>query len=145
MPRLVGSRSASPLVAIGVGVVLGSALRNLPISIVDLALAPDRGAMDCGAEAAADCAVRVAPFAIIEVARFGLAVLVVALSLALVGSVGTASGWHRLRGAPPTVAGHRVGSSSRADYLALSRVACGITLMMPALWLAASFVATVAS
>ena len=97
------------------------------------------------AEAVADCAVRVAPVAILEVARIGLAVLALAVFLALVGAAGTAFGWHRLRVARPTVVGRRVGLASRADQLALGLLACGMALMMPAMWLAASFAASIAT
>jgi len=141
VPRLAEYRSILPLVAVGVGVVVGSALRNIPIWVAFLIVSPYRSGVDCDEELGLGCIFPMAFEAIILIMLLGLALFAVVAFLTLVGVVAVAFSWRRLLRAPPTVPCQRDGSSSRADHLALGLLACGTALIMPALWLAGLYVA----
>lgn len=141
MPRLAEYRSILPLVAVGVGVVSGSALRNIPFSVAFFIVSPYRSGVDCGEESGLGCIFPMAFEFIFWIMLFGLALFAAVAYLTLLGVVAVAFSWHRLLRAPPTVPCQRDGSSSRADHLALGLLACGTALIMPALWLAGSYVA----
>jgi len=143
VPRLAEYRSILPLVAVGVGVVVGSALRNIPFWIAFFIVSPYRVDAGCGNEESGfDCFLLLLPDVIVWFMLFGLAFFAVVAHLTLVGVVAVAIAWRRLLGAPPIVRYKGDGASSRADHIALGMLACGTALIMPALWLAGFIVAS---
>jgi len=124
--------------AVGLGVALGSAGRDLPTVLVGFVYRGGR-ARSCGVEAAADCAVANLTSSLGHVLVFGLVVVAVTVGFAVAGVLSATFGLVRLRRVP-TGELQRPGSSPpAADRIGLGLVAVGVALVTPALWLAVSF------
>lgn len=124
--------------AVGIGVVLGSAGRNLPTVLAGFVYRGGQ-ARSCGAEAALDCAFANLTSGFGHVLVFGLVVVAVTAVFAVAGASSATFGLVRLRRCPT---GDRQGSGSSlpaADRIGLGLVAAGAALVTPALWLALSF------
>ncbi len=144
MESSISTASRGPLtrlgtaMAIGLGVVLGSLLRELPVSTATIVYRPDpRPSND---DAAIACAIAALPDAIGGLVVFGLIVVFIAGSGAICGSVLVAQGLRR--GTPAGLDPLGTGDETSGPRTAtrFGQVMVGTALAAPAVWLLAGLV-----
>lgn len=126
--------------AIGVGAVLGTVLRNVPVAAADLVHRGTSGG-GCGIEAAVDCAFRELPDTFGQLLEFAFIVLAVTAASAATGVLLAALGLRHLRrratGEPETATG-----PGGSGLTALGSLAMGVAFVMPGIWLVLAFAAS---
>lgn len=124
--------------AIGLGIVLGSVMRALPIAVSASIWLRANGSRQCDG-AALDCAVAAVPDVIGGLVVFGLLVVSVALVFAAGGAVLVVHGLRR--GKPAEIEEQGVAGEDSVGRPAVGfvQVVVGTALAVPAVWLLASF------
>jgi hypothetical protein len=134
--RVLGPTSAALLV---LGVVLGSLGRGLPVAIADLTY-QGRELPPCDDASVAACAVAAMPESIGQTFVFGLVVLFTAVMLAAGGSLLLALGFRTGQGAEnASTLGIEPEQVSRIRPIRVFSITIGSALLMPVVWLIASF------
>jgi hypothetical protein len=124
--------------AIGLGIVLGSVIRELPIAVSSSIWLRTNGSRHCDG-AALDCAVAAVPDVIGELVVFGLLVISVALVFAAGGTVLVVHGLRRGKPAGIEARGVVHEDSVGRPVVGFAQVVVGTALAVPAVWLLASF------
>jgi hypothetical protein len=124
--------------AIGLGIVLGSVLRDLPIAVASLLFRTDR-VRPCDGEAS-ECVVAAVPDIIGGLVVFGFLVVVIAYVCAAGGAVLVAHGRRRSNADGIDARGVVRERSAAGPAVGFVQIVVGTTLVVPAVWLFASFV-----
>lgn len=133
--------------AIAAGGVVGVLARDLPAELA-LVMFSGRAGADCGMEEVLRCAVETVPRAIGDLIVIGLTMAAIALVGALLGLLALAVGIDRFRRSqhpPPQRAAAIAGGPPHpppgvSPWPGLVLVGLGVSLLVPAGWLAVSFV-----
>ena len=128
--------------AVGLGIVLGGVVRDLPIAVSSFVWLRASRRRRCDGEAL-ECAAAAVPDVIDGLIVFGLLVVLVALAGATAGAVLVARGLPPSKPAGADARGVARESSDGHPAVGLVRVMVGTALAVPAVWLLASFLAVV--